>query len=113
MIATARRFSGGRQAGAEIEAHQGSTLRDLGKMRDTPCRCPSRVFPPETRTAGESCAVLFFPLAWNVLQSPAPIPSPELILAPVELTIVIELASSLGLAACSLSRLELVLGRPP
>jgi hypothetical protein len=113
MIATALRFSGGRQAGAEIEAHQGSRLRDLGnKMRDTPCRCPSRVFPPETRTAGESCAVLFS-LAWNVLQSPAPIPSPELILAPVELTIVIELASSLGLDACSLSRLELVLRRLP
>jgi hypothetical protein len=42
MIATARKSSGRRQAGAEIEAHQGSTLRDPGnKMRDTPCRCPS------------------------------------------------------------------------
>ena len=58
MIATARRFSGGRQAGAEIEAHQGSTLRDPGnKMRDT-------AFSRDS-TAGESCAVLFLSLPRN------------------------------------------------
>jgi hypothetical protein len=113
MIVTARRFSGGKKAGAEIEAHQGSPLRDLAnKMRDTLCRCPSpRAFLPRLGPPAKA-ARSFFQLAWNPLQSPADATAGSQ-LAPIELTIVIELASSLGLAAWPVSRLELMLGRPP